>query len=182
MMLAVQRDTQNSFVQILAQAEELLTTISAKDYQAVLQPHFSGSIGGHIRHILDHFSALQVAHSKAEIDNCVIDYNKRRRFSEIEKDPSAALQESHRIQVWLSAITAHEYDLPVQLCSEISIQDKQSALCTSTFQRELVFVASHAIHHYALVRIIRAMQGYELSTKFGYAPATLSHLREVANA
>jgi uncharacterized damage-inducible protein DinB len=166
----------NSYVDVVEQAISLLDDISLTDYQASLKPHFSSSIGAHIRHIVDHFLAIVDAADSGEIN-----YNKRNRHGEVEQFPQKAIASLEEISAWLADTCSHTLlNRKVKVTTEIDISHTKSTTCESTVERELVFVASHAIHHYALIRIIRNMQGKELPEFFGYAPATITHLNQSA--
>jgi hypothetical protein len=166
----------NSYVDVVEQAIALLDDISLHDYQSALKPHFSSSIGAHIRHIVDHFIAI--------VDGCEsgdINYNKRNRHGEVEQFPDKATASLEIVKTWLTKNCASELmNKKVFVTTEIDISHTKSTTCESTLERELVFAASHAIHHYALIRIIRHMQGKQLPEFFGYAPATITHLNRSA--
>lgn len=165
----------DSQLEIVQQAKQFLTDISEVDYSSVLQPHMSGSAGVHMRHILDHYQALMTGH---EIG--LVDYNKRNRFSQTEVDPSAALEQWSVIETWLAHACWLPGDTRIQVQSETSIEHTEYAQVPSTLSRELVFVSSHAIHHFALLAIIRSIQGKPCSENFGIAPATATFLRQQA--
>lgn len=165
-----------SYVEVVDQAISLLDDISLGDYKEVLAPHFTSSIGAHIRHIIDHFLALK----EASCSSC-INYNNRNRHSDIEHSPAAAIAALKSIIEWLNQTGNNQLlNKRVSVLTEIDISDTKSTTCESTFERELVFVASHAIHHYALIRIIRKMQGKNSPEFFGFAPATITHLTHSA--
>lgn len=162
----------NSYSAIVEQAIELLEDISASAYQKKLPPHFPSSIGAHIRHVIDHFSAL--------INGCTnahIDYNIRQRYADIEQLPDLALSRLSDIKRWLENIPAGDLAKPLAVTSEIDVSCEHSTTCKSTLERELVFVSSHAIHHYALIKIMCAMQNKSIPEYFGYAPATITHIK-----
>lgn len=166
----------NSYVDVIEQAIDLLDDISLIDYQEVLVPHFSSCIGAHVRHIIDHFLALKQASDSGEIN-----YTKRNRHGDVEQFPQAAIAECKSIRAWLyQTCSAELLNQPLQVITDIDISHTKSIACESTLERELVFVASHAIHHYALIRIIRNMQGKALPEFFGYAPATVSYITRSA--
>jgi hypothetical protein len=50
----------------------------------------------------------------------------------------------------------------------------------SSIGRELQFLLSHTIHHYALIALALRLQGYEPSAEFGVAPSTLQYWRKAA--
>jgi hypothetical protein len=45
----------------------------------------------------------------------------------------------------------------------------------SNLAREVMFCVGHAIHHYAILRILCAGVGVKLPYEFGIAPSTLKH-------
>ncbi|MBF7074071.1 DinB family protein [Glaciecola sp. MH2013] len=166
----------NSYVDVVEQAISLLDDISLSDYQSALKPHFSSSIGAHIRHIVDHFTAIVDGYEAGEIN-----YNKRNRHGDVEQFPQKAIASLESVSEWLLTTCSSELlNKKVYVTTEIDISHTKSTTCESTLERELVFAASHAIHHYALIRIIRNMQGKDLPEFFGYAPATITHLNRSA--
>jgi hypothetical protein len=50
----------------------------------------------------------------------------------------------------------------------------------SNIGRELAYCIGHAIHHYAIVRLICNEVGVEVPKDFGYAPSTLKHQSSLA--
>jgi hypothetical protein len=44
--------------------------------------------------------------------------------------------------------------------------------------RELEFLLSHTVHHYAIVAILCRLQGIAVDDGFGVAPSTLRHRTE----
>ena len=47
---------------------------------------------------------------------------------------------------------------------------------SSNLAREVMFCVGHAIHHYAILRLLCAGVGVKLPYEFGIAPSTLKHL------
>jgi hypothetical protein len=160
----------NSHTAVIDQAILLLEGLNNNEYQKLIKPYFTSSIGTHMRHIIDHFLALQ----EGVIDGHV-NYNVRHRHNQAEQCTSVAIKALREIKVWLSALEHRAFKTQVLVTTEIDISDTQSKTCSSTIERELVFVSSHAIHHYALIRIICTMQNITIPELFGYAPATISH-------
>jgi len=50
----------------------------------------------------------------------------------------------------------------------------------TTPERELAFVLSHTIHHHAVLGIMARELGVQAPERFGYAPATITHLAPAA--
>lgn len=165
----------SSYTQIIAQAIELLRDMPVNEYRQQIKPHFPGSIGAHIRHVIDHFEAIQ-----SGVASGYIDYNKRHRLSEVECCPRSAVNKLESINRWLSSLSCDSRAKTVQVTTEIDIQQTKSAQCDSTLERELIFATSHAIHHYALIKIICGLINQPTPKYFGYAPATITHLNQSA--
>lgn len=160
-----------SQVEVVTQALEVLNELSSEEYQQVLAPHFSGSIGQHMRHIIDHYLALQTGSESG-----VVDYNERNRDSNIEYSVAVATDALQAIQRWLQTLSEDVLEQSVTVASEISVTQQVNQRCVSTLAREVMFVSSHAIHHYSLIAIIRSLQGKPVPELFGYAPATVSYM------
>ena len=160
----------NSHSEVIEQSISVLSTLSDNEYSNVCQPLFNSSIGQHIRHVIDHFENLQ-----AGMSTQIVDYNNRSRNSKTESSIQAALMQLHRIQLWLKALTESDIQAQISVISEINVNQAHSVNVKSTVARELVFCASHAIHHYALIKLIRQIQGGVVDKHFGLAPATITY-------
>lgn len=165
----------DSQLEIVQQAKGYLQSVSAKDYQQIMKPHFAGSAGAHMRHILDHYLALEHGWQQGYVD-----YNKRNRFSDIESDPSLALAKWQHIEHWLEQVCCTELERPLDVVCETSLSHQEFVTTRSTLARELVFVSSHAIHHFSLIGVISSLQGNSIEANFGVAPATATFRRQQA--
>ena len=161
-----------SQLEIVEQAKTFLTQVSWEQYNFVASPHFTSSAGKHMRHIVDHYFAVIKG-----LETKFIDYDDRSRGADIETDLEAALGCWQQIEEWLYKVCHNADSVIVDVKTEVSINHQTSMQCQSTLARELVFVASHAVHHFSLMSVISSLQGLELPASFGVAPATASHLR-----
>jgi uncharacterized damage-inducible protein DinB len=127
----------------------------------------SGSIGGHVRHVLDHVAALVAAGRSAPLS-----YDHRARGTPVESDSHAAVREILRLNAALERWTGSSLDFPMAVNSMIS-DDGRTVTGWSTAGRELAFVVSHTIHHQAMIAVLLELQGYEVTNeRFGYAAST----------
>jgi uncharacterized damage-inducible protein DinB len=165
----------NSQLEVLTQAKDYLNTVSTPHYNEVIKPNFISSAGAHIRHIIDHYQAIMTG-----LANNYIDYGKRERHSDIETIPAIASAKIVEIYHWLTSLTSEQLDKLVTLSTEVSISNCQVATVKTTIARELVFAASHAVHHYAMIAQIALLQQQALPQHFGIAPATATYLRAQA--
>ena len=165
----------SSQLEIVQQARQFLSAISQPEYVAVLKPHLMGSAGAHMRHVLDHYLAL-----KNGVADGLVNYNKRHRHSEVESLPEIALQAWQEITEWLHEICESAMDMPLHVITETSVEHTEYVQVPSTLARELVFVSSHAVHHFSIMAVIRSLQGQSTDANFGIAPATATYLRQQA--
>ena len=132
-------------------------------------PAFGASIGRHVRHVLDHISAVEIAAMSARI----ADYEARARDSRMEHEPGIALAEIARLRDRLDLIAPLEAALPATIMIAIT-RGQPKATLPSTVGRELSFVLSHTIHHHAIIRIMLCDLGLisSINPEFGLAPGS----------
>jgi uncharacterized damage-inducible protein DinB len=144
----------------------LVLTLPSEAYRA-RPANASGAIGEHVRHVLDHVSALIGASPTS-----VLSYDHRTRGTGVESDPRAAVSEMMRLDLALERWTERSLDEPIAVAAVLDA-DGQSVTGWSTLARELAFVMNHTIHHQAIIALLLECQGHEpLDDRFGYAPST----------
>ena len=143
-----------SHLETVAQAKTFLNHISHHAYQQEMTPYVASSAGSHMRHVIDHYLAL-----KEGIDGGVVDYNLRHRQSDVAKSTTFALQAWNDIEVWLVDVYQNDMQAALSVLAETSVEASYINQVSSTLGRELLFVSSHAIHHFSLLAIIVSLQG-----------------------
>jgi uncharacterized damage-inducible protein DinB len=129
----------------------------------------SGSIGGHVRHCLDHTDALLGA-----IDRREMTYDCRRRGTAIETDRLTAMIEIDRLCVELDDVLERVLAEPIGLRS-LTERGGLPVRVASTVGREVAFVIQHTVHHCAILAILLEQIGVSVPQGFGYAPSTPGH-------
>lgn len=165
-----------SQLEISKQAQSLLESLTDQQYTSVASELVVSSIGKHMRHILDHYHSLERSMVSGEVD-----YDLRRRGCEIETSRTAALAQWADVERLLQNMSSLDASSQLTVKSEVAQSSKQVATMGSTLSRELVFVASHAVHHFSLIAIVCQLQGIDLHENFGVAPATATYIRQVAS-
>jgi uncharacterized damage-inducible protein DinB len=159
-------------VGVLGQLEDLIDAMTDEQYRAKPVGVMSSPIGAHIRHCLDHVDALL-----AGVDDGMLDYDRRRRGTEVETSRRAALAAIRRQTRQLLDLPANREGRPLLLSTIVS-----SALppitVETTVGRELAFVLSHTVHHNALIGVLARSLGVPVPERFGYAPSTIAHLEK----
>jgi uncharacterized damage-inducible protein DinB len=151
---------------LLDELDCLLTEVAPDVYCARFATEVSGSIGEHVRHCLDHVSALLAADSSTTLS-----YDRRQRGTTVETDPAEAVRQILRLKRGIEAWSTRSLDDTIRVTSMIS---PSGAAVTgwSTLARELAFVMSHTIHHQAIIAVLLAVHGHAVSDRFGHSPST----------
>lgn len=154
----------------LQQLSDVLAVASDEQYTQKPVGVIPSSLGGHVRHCLDHFEALCSGASTG-----LMDYDDRARGTMVETDRSAALRSIRRLQDRVALLDASMMTRTVRVTSMLS-GDGTSIEAVSSLGRELAFVLSHTVHHNALVAAMCNTLGIPIPERFGYAPSTIAHL------
>ncbi|OEE74229.1 hypothetical protein A1OQ_01195 [Enterovibrio norvegicus FF-162] len=157
---------------VASQALELLHQLSDEQYNHVATPYLQSAIGQHMRHILDVFHAITVWPNSD-----FVDYDIRRRAHPVEKDKTIAIDEWISLYHWLETICEADLSTGMHVSGEVSLKHHVASVTQSTLGRELSFVASHAVHHFALIRVSLCAQDISTAETFGMAPATATFYR-----
>lgn len=154
----------------IQQCLTFLRQLSDADY-ITCPANFTSGIGSHIRHIVDHFHAV-----KQGTKTGVINYEMRTRGCELETNKALAEQHLLVIEQWLQPLTSDTLALPVNVVNDVGIGEPCVITVASSVNRELMFVCSHAVHHYAIIALIhQSIGGQYNNSLFGIAPSTANN-------
>lgn len=157
-------------VYLLEQGLSLLAKIDDRLYLEAPAKIAKSGVGCHLRHCLDFYSGFLRG-----VEAGKIDYDLRERNELIETDRLAA---AAKIEATINDLDSlpladDRRDLLVKL--EGGHAQDSSAWSFSSINRELQFLLSHTVHHYALIAMLLKLQGFEPAPDFGVAPSTLKH-------
>src|SRR5687767_4944944 len=99
------------------------------------------SIGAHIRHNVDFLNALLAGIAVGRVD-----YNARIRDARVEMDRAYAIEQMSMAILRLNRISQTAMRSTVRVRSEVNESDWH----VSSVAREIEFLHSHTVHHYAL--------------------------------
>lgn len=168
--------TVDSTLDLLQQTRTFLAQLQDDAYRTP-SPLIGGStIGGHVRHALDHFNAALSA-----LEGDVIDYDHRQRDTDVERSAHAALALIEDLFRRLEKVREGDLSWPVRV-RVIIRPDGTDALLGSTMARELAFATHHAIHHHAMIAAIAKHMALDVPADFGKAPSTVCHERDIDDA
>lgn len=178
-----------SNVAFVRQGIALVEAIDDAAFVRTAAPMYTSGVGPHLRHCVDHYTSFLLGFRDGAID-----YDARDRDAAVETNRAAARRALVSVLDGLAAVNADDLRRPVRIAYECSPWDDGGesafsppatgepsiASCASNVGRELMFLVSHTVHHYALIAQILRHQAIEVPRGFGIAPSTLSHRRRLA--
>lgn len=157
-------------VELLHELCEVLGRLSDEQYVQRPVGVIESSIGGHVRHCLDHVRSLLAALGSGHLD-----YDRRERGTPVESSREVAIAQIESLAESLARADVAALARPLRVSVTMSSAGPPFEV-RSTVGRELAYVLSHTIHHNAIVNaMVRTLGGW-LPERFGYAPATLKYL------
>jgi hypothetical protein len=156
---------------VLQQGCTFLDRMSEDVYARPLDGTLSSSLGAHYRHVLDHFFCLAEGIRTGQVN-----YDDRRRNPQLESSVAQARFATKGLIEEFRGLTA---DVLLRECAvtySVGYGESEVELVRSNLAREVMFCVGHAIHHYAILKLLCADVGVKLPYEFGVAPSTLKHL------
>ena len=153
----------------LRELAEFVSSVCDADYSRKSEFAGGGTIGGHVRHCLDHVTLLMNG-----IDEGLVDYDRRERGTGVENDPHEAFDAIRRTEARVRDLDVDQLDRGIRVRGLVQV-DSPPMEVSSTIGRELMFVISHTIHHNAMVAAAARRMGVSIPADFGYAPATIAY-------
>ncbi|WP_462254464.1 hypothetical protein [Ferruginibacter sp.] len=153
------------FLQLKEQLQSLsnlLQLLNNQQYNQKIAYLGNASIGGHTRHVIELLKCVLDGY-----DTATIDYVNRTRNLSLENDLKIARKE-------IDALSGHimQPDKRMKLATESDLQE----LVYTSFYREIVYNAEHAVHHLALIKVALREMALDITDDyFGMAPATIKY-------
>ena len=152
----------------LQQAVVLLERLDDRQYGQAVAGFHGSSVGGHMRHCIDHYLSFLEG-----VDSGRVDYDDRNRDPGLETLTGEAGIAVEQIILGLDGLMRGK--VPVGLLVKMDCGGDHIDWQPSTAGRELQFLVSHTVHHFAMVGGICRILGVKLEDDFGVAPSTLRH-------
>jgi hypothetical protein len=161
-------------VSLLDQAASLARRLDRAVYAAPGPPPIPSGVGSHVRHVLDFYDCLLGGLAIARVD-----YDARKRDPRSEVDPLYVAARIERTTSELARIPSPGVPTILDVRAE-GASHAGGAWARSSVARELEFLLSHTIHHFALVAMMLRLRGVEPGAEFGVAPSTLAYWRRAS--
>jgi len=160
---------------VLLQGLGLLFELGDRTYSLVAGTPFNASVGQHYRHVLEHFQSLIRGLRAGEIN-----YDARERNQRLQSDVTYASIATCDVLRALKQYTDHTLARDCKVINSVGYSASQPTCLESNVSRELAYCIGHAIHHFAIVRLICHEIDITVPAEFGVAPATLKHMKAMA--
>ena len=154
---------------LLEQCADVLAGLPPEAYAVGDDRCLGSSIGGHVRHCLEHYGSFFDG-----LDEGVLDYDQRARDRRLQVEVDAACASLRATAAALARrLTFARLDRQLQVLADGHASDGD--ITASSIGRELGFLLSHTIHHCALIAVMMQLRGLATPPGFGVAPSTLRH-------
>ena len=161
---------------VLSQGLKLLFALEDATYSRTADAPFHASIGGHYRHVLEHFESLIKGLRAGEIN-----YDARERNLRMQSEVTYASVATCDTLRALKRCSAQTLSRNCKVISSVGYGSSQPVSMDSNIGRELAYCIGHAIHHYAIIRLLCHELGISVPAEFGVAPSTLKHRAAAAS-
>lgn len=151
---------------LLIQLQELLESLTDKQYVQQIKLLSNATLGQHTRHIIEFFQELNTGYTTGKVN-----YDKRKRNYKIESSRTCAIDS-------LTAVISllDKEDKKLILTIDYSNDSEELGSVATNYSRELVYNLEHTVHHMAILRIgVNAVSTIVLPEEFGVAISTLKH-------
>lgn len=161
---------------VLSQGLTLLLKLEDATYSRTAGVPFHASIGGHYRHVLEHFESLIKGLRAGEIN-----YDARERNLRLQSEVTYASIVTCDVLRALKRYSAETLSRNCKVINSVAYGASQPVSMDSNVGRELAYCIGHAIHHYAIIRLICHELDVRVPAEFGVAPSTLKHRATAAS-
>lgn len=133
---------------------------------------YGGDVGMQFRHCLDFYYCLLAGLERREVD-----YECRKRDDRISTDREYAASCTAELVRNLRGLSAGTVTSEIRVRGEAPAGEQHGSApwADSSALRELQFLFSHTVHHYAIIRLLLAAAGFDAGREFGVAPSTLRY-------
>src|SRR5947209_124627 len=146
---------------VLQQGCMFLDRVGDETYARPLEGEFAASLGAHYRHVLDHFVCLSQGIGTGQVN-----YDQRRRNPQLESSVTCARLVTEGLIEEFGDLSHEVLQRECAVTYGVGYAEAEAEPVKSTLAREVMFCVGHAIHHYAILRLLCAGLGVNLPYEF----------------
>jgi hypothetical protein len=153
--------------EVLMNLIQSINTLSLGDYTKRLSILSNSTIGEHTRHIVELFQQLLQGYETG-----VVDYDKRKRFVDIQLNIDLAVE-------FIGSII-NLLDKENKSINLNTVLNNNETFIETNYYRELMYNVEHCIHHQAIIKIgFLFLEKYDFTENFGVAKSTIQYKEKV---
>ncbi|MBX2847789.1 MAG: hypothetical protein KTR16_05695 [Acidiferrobacterales bacterium] len=164
----------------LQEGQRLLSLLDSSQYVQGFKPAFQSDIGTHFRHIFEHYRCFLQQVKEAEFR-----YDLRARDAQLETDIEYAKSSTEEIISLLENFDVDLFERDYKICESYGDLDDRHQLVSdvpTTLERELMFLQSHTVHHFAMIAAMTRSLGIQPDEEFGVAIPTRNYAKQLDRA
>ncbi|MBA2610766.1 MAG: DinB family protein [Bacteroidetes bacterium] len=152
----------------LTELKKILDQVKDSDYSKTIDVLENGTLGRHVRHILEFYECLFISN-----EGDTICYDDRKRNLLLEGNVRFACDYIDEISDQIDKIEINK-----RLLLKSKYEGSEVIMETSLF-REITYNIEHTVHHLAIIRIAISseLKYIDLSQTFGFADSTVQFLK-----
>lgn len=161
----------------LQEGQRLLSLLNSDQYIQGFKPAFQSDIGTHFRHILEHyrcfFSQLYINEFR---------YDMRPRDARLQTDIEYAKTTVNDLIGHLESFDISLFEQRFTVSESYNDGSENNCFAggvKTTLERELMFLQSHTVHHYAMIAAMTRSLGIQPEEEFGVAIPTRNYVRQL---
>ncbi len=161
-------------INLLTQATFMIGRLQT---EAIPAFDYARAVGPHIRHVIEHY--LSFLGGLGHAPDYRIAYDVRSRNLAMQSQPVITVAKIQELQRHMQAQVdrggrALDMVASVQTVFQSGENGEMDVAVPSTVGRELLFLSSHTVHHFALIAHYCKLAGVDLGERFGKAPSTVA--------
>lgn len=162
---------------VLQQGLDLLNTVEQEEFVTRTENGSGSTLGAHYRHVLDHFACLMKG-----LRTGTINYDDRARNPLLETSVDYSAVVTASLIEEFRSLPEDTATRRLDVVYSVGYGGVAAVSVPTTFDREIMFCVGHAIHHFAIVKLLCANMSIALPYEFGVAPSTLKHMQTQAGS
>ena len=152
-------------IDALKEGVALINALQPGQYVKGFKPAFQSTIGAHFRHVVEHYRCFF-----KQMPDGVFCYDSRDREQTLECEADYTIHAINEIINQFADVSDQAFVQPYKI-----IDEQSPAPVETNLHRELLFLQSHTLHHYAIIAAMTRSFGVVPDQDFGVAIATRSH-------
>jgi hypothetical protein len=160
-------------IAIVRRGAETISTLSVEQFSRTAGLPSQASVGAHYRHHLEHIQLLLKG-----LKSGIVDYDARTRDPRVESDISYALDMTAAVENELKTLRLLEPAHPLVVIQRAEVDAPDRPKVPTTLAREILFLQSHTVHHYAIIAMLLRAQGLDINPEFGVMASTAAFRKD----